>query len=59
MDDYCIENDFATQREMAEIEGDRIQKIRADFQEYKNAMEFYFGRSKCFEALEQYRNEIP
>lgn len=33
-----------------------IDKIY-ELEEYKNAMEFYFGRSRCFEALEQYQNE--
>lgn len=27
------------------------------FEEYRQAMEYYFGAGRCYEALEQYRNE--
>jgi hypothetical protein len=27
------------------------------FEEYRQAMEYYFGAGRCHEALEQYRNE--
>lgn len=55
MEDYCIENDFATQREMADIHRDNLTRSMDEFNEYKDAMESYFGKSKCVHALEQYR----
>jgi hypothetical protein len=36
---------------------DSLKKVREEYKEYKNAMEFYIGRGRCFEALEQYRLE--
>lgn len=38
---------------------DTLSKVRAEYKEYKNAMEAYMGKSRCFEALEQYRQENP
>jgi hypothetical protein len=69
-DDWCIENDFAAQREMAEKGEDIIFKLRLDlleqrlknanlileFGEYKAAMEWCFGEG-CQMALDKYRKE--
>lgn len=57
MKDWCIENDFATQREMADMAIHGLQedwrrmkttldKYREEFEEYKNAIEWEMG-SDC------------
>lgn len=44
------------QREVESLE-DTLKQIKKEYDEYKNAMECYMGNSRCFEALEQYRQE--
>lgn len=47
--------------EVERISGSAVLKelleLKKEIQEYQNAMVFYFGRSKCFEAVEQFRAE--
>lgn len=56
------DNYWATEQiESLEIALDSIKKelrnLRSEYNEYKEAMEFYIGRGRCMEALEQYRLE--
>ena len=66
MDDYCIENDFPPQREMAEmaIHGlqddwrrmkSELEKCQEEFEEYKNATEWDMGSDWVDKILKQYR----
>ena len=49
---------LAQARRDIEIEKLSGSAVVSMFEEYRNAMEFYFGAGRCHEALEQYRQEI-
>ena len=68
MSDWCIENDFATQREQSEVaisglQADwrrmktKLDEYREQFEEYKNAMEWEMESDWVDKVLEKYREQ--
>ena len=56
MEDYKELLDQA--RRDIEIEKLSGSAVVSMFEEYRQAMEYYFGAGRCHEALEQYRQEM-
>lgn len=53
------DKETAAEKRNTEVEKISGSAVLKQFFCYQQAMECYFGQSRCFEALEQYRAENP